>query len=175
MTHASPYALAQARIAARKWRVDPDAGLIYGTRGKPLHRLNTWGYVQLKLRDPDDWTIEHAVLAHRVIWEHTHGPLTAAEQVNHLNGIKTDNRISNLAACTQSENIQHAYATGLNRPTRPTARLSEADVLTAYRRAWTGERDSVIAADYGVDRSTISNIKNGWSWTHITGHQPRGR
>ena len=45
---------------------------------------------------------------HRVVAEAFHGPSNGRE-VNHKNGIKQDNRASNLEWCTRSENTSHNY------------------------------------------------------------------
>ena len=36
--------------------------------------------------------------------------------VNHINGVKSDNRVENHEWCTHSENNLHAFSTGLSRP-----------------------------------------------------------
>jgi len=171
---AEHYQLAQQKIQDGFWRVDTELGLIYGAKGAPFTRINSWGYIQIKFRRPDNYRLDVAVLAHRVIWEYANGMLSPDLQINHINGVKLDNRLINLESVTGSQNMRHAVDTGL-KPGGPPAStiLTEGQVREIYRRCAAGERDTPIALDYGVKRETVSNIRHGWSWAHITGHIPR--
>lgn len=58
---------------------------------------------------------------HRLVAEAFYG--TSNKEVNHKNGNKSDNRLSNLEFVTKSENVRHALTTGLSRPN--TKRIAE--------------------------------------------------
>lgn len=70
------------------------------------------GYMTIHLCNDGIW---YTKLLHRVVAETFLGqPNSDAWQVNHINGDKSDNRLSNLEFVTPSENMYHAYANGLN-------------------------------------------------------------
>lgn len=84
-------------------------------------------------------------------------------QVNHINGIKNDNRIENLEWVTASENIIHAVDNGLTNKNR-FAKLTAKEVLEIRNLK---NKNTEIAKVYNVTRETISLIKNRKTWTHI--------
>jgi len=64
------------------------------------------GYVLIRLDDYlNPKRADGLWLEHVWVWEQANGPLPAGWVVHHLNGVKTDNRLENLAAMKKSEHI----------------------------------------------------------------------
>lgn len=66
-------------------------------------------------------------------------------------------------------------ARGFGRGTaHPKAKLSEADVLQIDRLVREGCTHEYLGRAFGVDRSAISAIATGRSWSHVTGRRNQG-
>lgn len=92
--------------------------------------------------------------------------------VNHKDGDKLNNSLENLEYCTQSENIKHAFRTGLsdNRKGEDHARskLTEKQVLEIKELLKIGKyRQRDIADMFGVAQATICLINTGKNWGHL--------
>jgi len=140
---------------------DPEKGLIFGKRLKrPVGRVNGRGYVELTNGG-------FAGLAHRLIWESVSGPIPRGMQINHINGCKTDNRISNLEVVTPSENLSHAYRTGLaTAKGESNGRAQLTGESVRFIRS-SSESTPRIAELLGVSRRTVSDVRSGNTWRNI--------
>lgn len=81
------------RKAAGRWGVIP-AGAMAGC-------VNPCGYVQVMIQ-------RRALLGHRIAWALTHGSWPEG-QIDHINGIRTDNRIANLRDVSHAGNLQNRH------------------------------------------------------------------
>ena len=90
-------------------------------------------------------------------------------EINHKNGIGTDNRVENLEWCTRQENCLHnvRYLKRNRGETHSQARLSTAAVRSIIMRWHRGEHKPSIAKRFGVSRYYLNEIVSGKKWKHI--------
>lgn len=111
---------------------------------------------------------------HRVIADAFVPNTRLYKEINHINGIKSDNRAENLEWCTRSQNQKHAYVSGLEKKVcgedHHSHKLTTDDIK--YMRSVYRARDkkygvNALANKFGVCRTTISRIVNRKVWNHI--------
>lgn len=94
--------------------------------------------------------------------------------INHIDGNKLNNSLSNLEWCTHRENCDHALRTGLYDSlcgeNSYKAKLTEEDVLYIRKNLVRNKRElsfTAMGRKFGVSPSTISNAYFGKTWKHI--------
>ena len=173
--------LAERRKGTKEWRPILDnkyevsnsgeiRRLAGGPGAQPGRRLrptiNRYGYVQQKVyvgHRPKTFTI-HVLVA--LAW---HGPRPEGMEINHKNGIKTDNRPENLEYVTMQENKAHGSRLGLlpHGERNGRAKLTEDQVREIRHMNSNGIGQNRLAQMFGVSKFNIYSIVHHHTWRSI--------
>lgn len=114
----------------------------------------------------------YQILLHRLIWICANGEIP--DEINHINGIKNDNRLSNLELTDKRGNALHSYRVLGNKggnvrgEESPKAKLTEEKVLEIRERYIKGIITSeYLAKEYDIAIPTVYDIVKRRSWKHI--------
>lgn len=91
---------------------------------------------------------------HRIIANTFIKPIEGSDYVNHIDGNKENNKVSNLEWCTLSENITHSYRDIGRKPSKPLSVLcvDTGEIFESIQRA---------AKDKGITKTSISHVIHG--------------
>lgn len=139
--------------------------------GTILKPFITSGYLTVRIYIKDNKEKNFSI--HRLVAETFIPNPKNKSQVNHIDGIKTNNNAENLEWVTPRENAVHAYRIGLRTAIgskHPNSKLTEAIVEEIKRDYVRGSRQfgaRPLARKYGVDQKAIYSIIHNETWTHV--------
>ena len=132
---------------------------------------NADGYLRLSMTHNGQ---RKKCFVHRLVALAFLGPRDANIELNHKNGVKTDNRVENLEYVTHRENMCHAVDMGLWNPARgvgeeiENSKLTVADIRAIREEYSCGDITyAQLGKHYGVVHQNISSIVNRKTWKHV--------
>jgi DNA-directed RNA polymerase specialized sigma24 family protein len=99
------------------------------------------------------------------------GPIPDGLEINHKNGVRDDNRLSNLEVVTRAENIFHRKTVlkpqGVRGEANNLAKLTNDQAQKILDLKQSGLSATEIAKLFDVTRSTVSLIHAGKTWPSL--------
>jgi hypothetical protein len=145
-------------------------GKIWSKKYKKFLKPNTNGSGYLRVEFRIDNKRFHRVI-HRVLAKVFIPNPENKKEVNHKDGNKLNNKLSNLEWVSPRENMKHAFKIGIKShrgEKHPGAKLSGEQVREIRKLAKAGKlKQAKIGEKFGILQTTVSEIKSGRLWPHI--------
>lgn len=156
------------------WKTHPTSGYLVSNTGRIINpktnyelkpTLGERGYYKIST------SVCRAGHVHCAVVEAFIGLIPKGMHVNHIDGVKTNNHLSNLEIVTPSENTKHAYAMGLVNGKKgednSNAKVTEEDIYMMYSLFELGYNNDYIGEKFGLHPRYISLVRHGKRWKHI--------
>lgn len=151
--------------------LDEEGNVYSALTGKKLKpTLTEFGYLKIVVVEESTgkWVTRKV---HRLVSEiFIENPLNKRE-VNHIDGIKTNNHVANLEWVSSRENKQHAWDMGLYTcigENHHNAEHSEEEIRDICQMLEDGFRQVDIIRLKGVEKSLVADLNSGRRWTSIS-------
>lgn len=110
-------------------------------------------------------------LVHRIVIETFIGEIPKDREVNHIDHIKSNNRLNNLEIVTRSENQKKSYLAGKSIAKKgeenSQTQLTNLDVIDMYSMIKNGKTNLEISEKYHLHDRYVSLVRHGKRWTHL--------
>lgn len=152
------------------------SGKVYSKRSKKILKQNKHknGYMTIATRVGGRLGKAYCFKVHRLVAETYLDNIENKPQVNHIDGVKDNNNLSNLEWVTAKENIQHAFRTGLAEPLRgedsPTSVLTISNVKfirSNYKPYCRDFGANALGRKFSVSHETIGSVVRGETWNSV--------
>jgi hypothetical protein len=143
-------------------------GIIYNAKGierKPSTDKKGYHHITLSSNGQRTTYLVHRLVAQQYISNPNNLP-----QVNHIDGNKQNNHMTNLEWCTNTNNINHANNLGLScykGSKNGRAKLNNDQVKEIKLLLSQNIKNKEIAEKFNVSKSVICDIKHKRKWSHI--------
>lgn len=158
--------LGNIKSTARKIKCSWNGKVILRTIKEQMLKpqINKWGYSTIKFGKHGKRKLVHRLVAIEFI----ENPLNLPE-VNHKDGVKTNNHVSNLEWCTGDDNKAHCVAMGLSARgvQKWSCKLNDEKVLRIKQLSKQGVSGVELSRMYNISPSMIYSIRAGRFWKHV--------
>jgi len=131
--------------------------------------LDNRGYHRIRV---SKYNVQETLKVHRLVASAFCLNPESKPEVNHKDGLKTNNYYKNLEWVTMAENMRHSSEIGLrdNMPRgndHHNSKLNEFQVRVVKRTSVKDINNGMLAKCFGVHISAIERVRSGKTWSHV--------